>query len=41
MTRGIMATMYVKVNRKRQQQEVRDLYETVYANHPFVRFTSR
>ena len=37
MTRGIMATMYVKVNRQTTTAEVRDLYETVYANHPFVR----
>lgn len=37
MTRGIMATMYVKVNRQTTTAEVRDLYETVYANDPFVR----
>ena len=37
MTRGIMSTMYVKVNRQTSTKEVRDLYETVYANRPFVR----
>ena len=37
MTRGIMATMYVKLNRQTTTAEVRDLYETVYANDPFVR----
>lgn len=37
MTRGIMSTMYVKVNRQTTTEEIRDLYETIYANHPFVR----
>nr|WP_207196283.1 N-acetyl-gamma-glutamyl-phosphate reductase [Peribacillus sp. TH14] len=37
MTRGIMATMYIKVNRQTSTAELRDLYETVYEDHPFVR----
>jgi N-acetyl-gamma-glutamyl-phosphate reductase len=37
MTRGIMATMYIKVNRGTSNVELKDLYETVYENHPFVR----
>ncbi|MGE7183292.1 N-acetyl-gamma-glutamyl-phosphate reductase [Peribacillus sp. NPDC006672] len=37
MTRGIMATMYIKVNRETSNVELKDLYETVYENHPFVR----
>ena len=37
MTRGIMATMYVKLNRQTSTAELRDLYETTYENHPFVR----
>ena len=32
-----MVTMARKVNRQMITAEVRDLYETVYANHPFVR----
>lgn len=37
MTRGIMSTMYVKINRETTSAKVRELFETVYANHPFVR----
>lgn len=37
MTRGIMSTMYVKVNREITSEQLRDLYQTVYENHPFVR----
>ncbi len=37
MTRGIMATMYIKVNRETSNVELKDLYETVYERHPFVR----
>ncbi|MFJ7976072.1 N-acetyl-gamma-glutamyl-phosphate reductase [Peribacillus sp. NPDC096379] len=37
MTRGIMATMYVKVNKRISTQELYDLYQTTYNSHPFVR----
>ncbi|MGE7602017.1 N-acetyl-gamma-glutamyl-phosphate reductase [Peribacillus sp. NPDC097675] len=37
MTRGIMTTMYVKLNRQTSTAELRDLYETIYEKHPFVR----
>ncbi|MGG4267012.1 N-acetyl-gamma-glutamyl-phosphate reductase [Peribacillus simplex] len=37
MTRGIMATMYIKVNRETSNVELKDLYETVYEKHSFVR----
>ncbi|PLT33851.1 N-acetyl-gamma-glutamyl-phosphate reductase [Bacillus sp. V5-8f] len=37
MTRGIMATMYVKLRRHTSTQELIDLYKTVYENNPFVR----
>ncbi|AOH53900.1 N-acetyl-gamma-glutamyl-phosphate reductase [Peribacillus muralis] len=37
MTRGIMATMYIKVDRQTSSAELVDLYKTVYEDHPFVR----
>ncbi|RFU68047.1 N-acetyl-gamma-glutamyl-phosphate reductase [Peribacillus saganii] len=37
MTRGIMATMYVKLKRKTTTHELLDLYKTAYENQPFVR----
>lgn len=37
MTRGIMATMYVQVNKHFSTQELYDLYQTIYESHPFVR----
>ncbi|PJN86774.1 N-acetyl-gamma-glutamyl-phosphate reductase [Bacillus sp. mrc49] len=37
MTRGIMATMYIKVDRQTSSEELVDLYKTVYEDHPFVR----
>ena len=37
MTRGIMATMYVQVNKRFSTQELSDLYQTIYESHPFVR----
>jgi N-acetyl-gamma-glutamyl-phosphate reductase len=37
MTRGIMATMYVKLRKQTSTKELLDLYQTVYERHPFVR----
>ncbi|MCK1992872.1 N-acetyl-gamma-glutamyl-phosphate reductase [Peribacillus muralis] len=37
MTRGIMATIYIKVNRQTSSAELVDLYKTTYEDHPFVR----
>lgn len=37
MTRGIMATMYVKLRRETSTAELIDLYKTIYEGHPFVR----
>ncbi|MFC7319571.1 N-acetyl-gamma-glutamyl-phosphate reductase [Halobacillus campisalis] len=37
MTRGIMATMYVELNNVLSLEELVDLYQTAYKDHPFVR----
>ncbi|PLT30400.1 N-acetyl-gamma-glutamyl-phosphate reductase [Peribacillus deserti] len=37
MTRGIMATMYVKVDRGTSFQEIWDLFKSAYEDKPFVR----
>ncbi|PLR82003.1 N-acetyl-gamma-glutamyl-phosphate reductase [Bacillus canaveralius] len=37
ITRGIMATMYVKLLQPVSTEEITDLYREMYKNHPFVR----
>ncbi|MBP3949573.1 N-acetyl-gamma-glutamyl-phosphate reductase [Bacillus suaedae] len=37
MVRGIMSTMYMKASKKTSEQELRALYQQVYADEPFVR----
>ncbi|WP_110929070.1 N-acetyl-gamma-glutamyl-phosphate reductase [Bacillus massiliglaciei] len=39
MTRGIMATMYIKANKETAAEELANLYESVYKQHPFVRIS--
>lgn len=37
ISRGILSTMYVKLNAGWDEQRLRDLYTTMYCNEPFVR----
>lgn len=37
MVRGIMTTMYMKANKEITEQQLRDLYQTVYEKETFVR----
>lgn len=37
MVRGIMSTMYMKAKKETSEQELRELYQTVYGNERFVR----